>query len=74
MKKILKEREGEIVEQRYKILGTTIASIKATTDLKWANALDVKNVVDAEFLRLLGPKDERDVVGKKVFSFISPVR
>ncbi|KAF3918610.1 hypothetical protein AA313_de0203193 [Arthrobotrys entomopaga] len=56
------EKKAEIEEQRYKLLGTTIANIKALTDLKWANALDVKNAVDAEFLSLLGPKDERDIV------------
>ncbi|KAK6537646.1 hypothetical protein TWF694_011820 [Orbilia ellipsospora] len=58
------EKKAEIEEQRYKLLGTTIANIKALTDLKWANALDVKNAVDAEFLSLLGPKDERDIVKK----------
>lgn len=67
VKEYILERKEEIEEQRYKVLGSTIANIKATTDLKWANALDVKQAVDAEFLSLLGPKDERDVV-KKVFT------
>ncbi|EPS43481.1 hypothetical protein H072_2511 [Dactylellina haptotyla CBS 200.50] len=58
------EKKTEIEEGRYKLLGTTIANIKSLTDLKWANALDVKNAVDAEFLSLLGPKDERDIVKK----------
>ncbi|KAF3193868.1 hypothetical protein TWF106_006796 [Orbilia oligospora] len=64
VKEYILERKEEIEEQRYKLLGSTIANVKATTDLKWANALDVKQAVDAEFLSLLGPKDERDVIKK----------
>ncbi|KAJ6257053.1 hypothetical protein Dda_7937 [Drechslerella dactyloides] len=64
VKAYIAERKEEIEEQRYKVLGGTIANIKAGTDLKWANALDVKTAVDAEFLSLLGPKDERDIVKK----------
>ncbi|KAK6346891.1 hypothetical protein TWF696_006993 [Orbilia brochopaga] len=64
VKAYIAERKEEIEEQRYKVLGGTIANIKASTDLKWANALDVKTAVDAEFLSLLGPKDERDIVKK----------
>ncbi|KAF3904874.1 hypothetical protein ABW20_dc0106691 [Dactylellina cionopaga] len=64
VKAYILERKEEIEEQRYKVLGTTIANIKAGTELKWANALDVKHAVDAEFLSLLGPKDERDIIKK----------
>ncbi|KAF3917366.1 hypothetical protein ABW21_db0202900 [Orbilia brochopaga] len=64
VKAYIAERKEEIEEQRYKVLGGTIANVKASTDLKWANALDVKTAVDAEFLSLLGPKDDRDIIKK----------
>jgi glutaminyl-tRNA synthetase len=39
--------------------------MKATSDLKWANAGDLKKEIDAQYLALLGPKDERDAPPKK---------
>lgn len=39
---------------------------KNIPSLKWANGGDIKEVVDAKMLEILGPKDERDVVVKKV--------
>jgi glutaminyl-tRNA synthetase len=60
---------SSIEEQRWKALGSTISAIKGNTELKWANALDVKNEVDSQFLKLLGPKDERDAPPKKVCLF-----
>lgn len=59
-------RKSEITTERYKLLLSTIAVLKTDTDLKWAPPLDVKKAVDAKFLALLGPKDERDALVKKV--------
>jgi len=59
-------KESEITTERYKLLPSTIAALKTDTDLKWAPPLDVKKAVDAKFLALLGPKDERDAPVKKV--------
>lgn len=61
----LTEKKAEIEEARYKLLGSTIAAIKAGTELKFASPLEVKNAVDGWFLKVLGPKDERDAPAKK---------
>lgn len=56
----VEKNSKDIEAKRYKALGPTLGAIKKLPALKWANASLFKPAVDAEFLRLLGPKDERD--------------
>ncbi|SNX84791.1 probable glutamine-tRNA ligase [Melanopsichium pennsylvanicum] len=37
-------------------LGSILAGVKAATDMRWANAVDVKSAVDASLLATYGPK------------------
>lgn len=58
--------KDRLVKDRYKFFGMFFGGAKNITSLKWANGGDIKEVVDAKMLEVLGPKDERDVVVKKV--------
>jgi glutaminyl-tRNA synthetase len=61
----IEKNKATIEEQRYKSLSASLVDMKATSDLKWANAGDLKKEIDAQYLALLGPKDERDAPPKK---------
>jgi glutaminyl-tRNA synthetase len=61
----IEKNKPTIEEQRYKSLSASLVDMKATSDLKWANAGDLKKEIDAQYLALLGPKDERDAPPKK---------
>lgn len=65
MAKYIEENKSTILEQRYRALTPTLINVKATTDLKWAPPVEVKNEVDTQLAALLGPKDERDAPPKK---------
>ncbi|CCG83376.1 Probable glutaminyl-tRNA synthetase [Taphrina deformans PYCC 5710] len=55
-----------IVEvERYKYQATIMKDVRVDPRLKWANMGDLKPAVDSVLAEKLGPKDERDVVGKK---------
>lgn len=54
-----------IVANRYKSLGPTLANTRKIEALRWADGGKVKNEVEAQYLALLGPKDERDAPQKK---------
>ncbi|KAF9579209.1 hypothetical protein BGW38_004620, partial [Lunasporangiospora selenospora] len=58
----VKER---LVKDRYKFFGAFFGGAKSVPSLRWANGGDIKEVVDAKMLEILGPKDERDMVVKK---------
>lgn len=58
--------KDRLVKDRYKFFGLFFAGAKNLPSLKWANGGDIKEAVDAKMLAVLGPKDERDVVVKKV--------
>ncbi|KAL6942448.1 Glutaminyl-tRNA synthetase [Hanseniaspora vineae] len=55
----------EIKEKRYVIVPALFANIKALPELKWAEPRYFKPIIDAEILKVLGPKDERDFVKKE---------
>jgi hypothetical protein len=64
--------KDKLIKDRYKFFGLFFAGAKNLPSLKWANGGDIKEAVDAKMLAVLGPKDERDVVVKKVpFVFLS---
>ncbi|KAG2214000.1 hypothetical protein INT47_001271 [Mucor saturninus] len=54
-----------IVANRYKTLGPTLANARKIEALRWADGGKVKNEIEAQYLALLGPKDERDAPQKK---------
>ncbi|GAA5799872.1 tRNA synthetases class I, catalytic domain-containing protein [Helicostylum pulchrum] len=54
-----------IVSNRYKTLGPTLANARKIEALRWADGGKVKNEIEAQYLALLGPKDERDAPQKK---------
>jgi glutaminyl-tRNA synthetase len=62
---IIESKKQEIEEKRSSILGSLLGSIRKT-NLRWANAADVKKEFDKQILTLLGPKDERDDPKSKV--------
>ncbi|ODV61939.1 glutamine--tRNA ligase [Ascoidea rubescens DSM 1968] len=65
VKEYIKENLDEINEKRYRFLPTIINSVKNLPSLKWANPASLKPVIDEEILKVLGPKDERDIIKKE---------
>lgn len=57
--------KAEIEEKRYQLLPKILANIRTIPELKWATPSLFKPIIDEELLKLLGPKDERDVVKKE---------
>lgn len=62
----LESNKSTVEEERYKYSTTAMKEVRSDARLKWANMADLKPAVDAAFLELLGPKDERDAPAKKV--------
>lgn len=58
--------KDRLVKDRYKFFGLFFSGAKAIPGLKWASGGDIKEAVDAKMAEVLGPKDERDVIVKKV--------
>ena len=77
MQKIVEEymstNSERIATDRYKSQATAMKDIRVDGRLKWANMADLKPAVDAAFLRVLGPKDERDAPPKKTKVKETPV-
>ncbi|SCW01525.1 LAFE_0E01596g1_1 [Lachancea fermentati] len=63
--KYMEDNKEKIIAERYKIVPGLFAVIKNLPELKWAEPRLFKPIIDKEVLRLLGPKDERDVVKKE---------
>ncbi|CCF59293.1 hypothetical protein KAFR_0G02610 [Kazachstania africana CBS 2517] len=63
--KFINDNKGEIETSRYKIVPKLFAEIRNLPNLKWANTSLFKPIIDEEILKLLGPKDERDLVKPK---------
>lgn len=62
----IQENKENIMKERYKLVPGIFANIKNLKELKWADPRSFKPIIDQEILKLLGPKDERDLVKKKV--------
>lgn len=56
----IEEHRTEVEAQRYKSLSSVLIAVKKLPSMKWASPALFKPVIDAEFLAVLGPKDERD--------------
>ncbi|KAG0661615.1 Glutaminyl-tRNA synthetase [Maudiozyma exigua] len=63
--KYIEENKETILRDRYKLVPGIFANIKNLSELKWADPRLFKPIIDEEILKVLGPKDERDLVKKK---------
>lgn len=63
--KCLDDNKDSILKERYKAVPGLFAKIKALPELKWAEPRLFKPIIDEEVLKVLGPKDERDLVKKE---------
>lgn len=61
----LEENKDVVLKERYKLVPGLFAQIKNLPELKWAEPKLFKPILDAEVLKVLGPKDERDIVKKE---------
>lgn len=61
----IEENKETILAERYKLVPGIFANIKNLPELKWADPRSFKPIIDQEILKVLGPKDERDLVKKK---------
>ncbi|AGO11939.1 AaceriAGR259Cp [[Ashbya] aceris (nom. inval.)] len=61
----LQDNRAKIESERYKLVPGIFAQIKALPELKWADPRLFKPIIDREVLKILGPKDERDIVKKE---------
>lgn len=63
--KYVEDNKDTILKERYKLVPGLFAKIKALPELKWAEPRLFKPIIDEEILKVLGPKDERDIVKKE---------
>jgi glutaminyl-tRNA synthetase len=63
--KYIEQNKSNITENRYRTLGPSLAATKKLPELRWADGAAVKYQLEAQYLALLGPKDERDAPQKK---------
>jgi glutaminyl-tRNA synthetase len=56
----IEENKQALLEQRYKFYGNLLKLVRAHPELKWANGKLIKDIVDDENLKILGPKTEAD--------------
>lgn len=66
------ENKEKIEAERYKLVPSIIADIKNLPQLKWADPKLFKPTIDEQLLKVLGPKDERDLVKPKKASKKAP--
>ncbi|SCU79361.1 LANO_0A05996g1_1 [Lachancea nothofagi CBS 11611] len=59
------ENKAAILAERYKLVPGIMATIKGLPELRWAEPRLFKPIIDEEILKVLGPKDDRDVVKKE---------
>lgn len=63
VKNLIEEKKNELVEKRYAFVGPLLMNLRQ--QLKWANALMLKEELEKQVLALIGPKDDRDDPKKK---------
>lgn len=61
----IENNKETILNERYKLVPGIFANIKNMPELKWADPRSFKPIIDQEILKILGPKDERDIIKKK---------
>ena len=55
---LLKSKKNDLDTKRYQMVGILTGVLK--NNLRWANFLQVKEVLDIKLFQYLGPKDDRD--------------
>lgn len=60
VQRYIEEHRDTIQKDRYRALPKVMGEVKRVPSLKWANPAHIKPAIDSEFLKILGPKDERD--------------
>ena len=65
VEKYIEQNKSSIEEQRYKTVPSIMAGVKKIPELKFSNPGLFKPIIDKQVLKLLGPKDDRDLVKKK---------
>jgi len=63
VKNLLDSRKDELIEKRYTLVGPLLANLRQ--QLKWANALMLKEELEKGVVAIIGPKDDRDDPKKK---------
>lgn len=63
--KYIEDNKEVILKERYKLVPGIFATVKNLPELKWAEPRYFKPIIDQEILKVLGPKDERDIVKKE---------
>lgn len=63
--KYIQDNKADIEAKRYSCVPSLLGQVKKVPELKWAAPNLFKPIIDGEILKLLGPKDERDVVKKE---------
>lgn len=63
--KYIEDNKEVILKERYKLVPGIFATVKNLPELKWAEPRYFKPIIDQEVLKVLGPKDERDIVKKE---------
>ncbi|KAH3677217.1 hypothetical protein WICMUC_001798 [Wickerhamomyces mucosus] len=61
----IQNNKDDIETKRYQALSSILGEVRKLPELKWASPSSFKPIIDAELLKLLGPKDERDVIKKE---------
>ncbi len=55
---LIKSKKNDLDTKRYQMVGILTGFLK--NNLRWANFLQVKEVLDIKLFQYLGPKDDRD--------------
>ncbi|ORX81559.1 glutaminyl-tRNA synthetase [Anaeromyces robustus] len=63
VKSLLDSKKDELIEKRYTFVGPLLANLRQ--QLKWANALMLKEELEKGVVAIIGPKDDRDDPKKK---------
>lgn len=63
--KYIEDNKEVILKERYKLVPGIFATVKNLPELKWAEPRYFKPVIDQEIVKVLGLKDERDIVKKE---------
>ena len=59
------EREDELKEKRYSYVPVLYSEVRKLPELKWAKQALFKPTIDEIVIKIIGPKDERDVAKKE---------
>lgn len=70
----MKDNAESIEEQRWLALSPIMSAMRTTPSLRWANPLDVKNVVEKALETQFGPKGQQPAATKAPKESKAPAR